>query len=68
MGGDLKTIVWGFDKWFKHFNPRQLLTFIKLVKLIREAGKKVEEKKLEEGLNAKDAFEYAEAILTSSPH
>jgi len=64
MGGDLKTIIWGFDKWYKHFNPRQLLTLVKLVKLIREAGKRVEEEKLREGWSREDAFKYAEAVTT----
>lgn len=54
-GGALSIWTWGFDKFYKLFNPRQLLTLVKLVKLIREAGKKVEE---EEG------FEYAEAVAT----
>ena len=40
--------MWGFDKWFKLFSPRQLLTLTKLVKLIREAAKGVE--RLNEGL------------------
>ncbi|MEM4510672.1 MAG: DUF1156 domain-containing protein, partial [Pyrobaculum sp.] len=31
--------AYGFDKWFKLFNPRQLLTLVKLVKLIREADR-----------------------------
>jgi putative DNA methylase len=64
MGGDLKTIVWGLDKWYKHFNPRQLLTLVKLVKLIREAGKKIEEEKLRDGWSKEDAFKYAEVIST----
>jgi len=64
MGGDLKTVIWGFDKWFKHFNPRQLLTLVKLVKLIREAGKKIEEEKLKEGWNKEEAYRYAEAVTT----
>ncbi|MEM3194484.1 MAG: DUF1156 domain-containing protein, partial [Candidatus Bathyarchaeia archaeon] len=51
-------IIYGFDKWYKLFNPRQLLTLVKLVKLIREAGKKIEEEQI------KGAHEYAEAILT----
>ncbi|MEM3641696.1 MAG: DUF1156 domain-containing protein, partial [Candidatus Bathyarchaeia archaeon] len=42
-------IVYGFDKWYKLFNPRQLLTLVKLVKLIREAGKKIEEEKQMKG-------------------
>ncbi|RLE92007.1 MAG: DUF1156 domain-containing protein [Thermoprotei archaeon] len=55
---------YGFDKWFKLFNPRQLLTLIKLVKLIREAGKRAEEGKLREGWSKEEAFKYAEAVTT----
>ncbi|MEM3944044.1 MAG: DUF1156 domain-containing protein, partial [Thermofilaceae archaeon] len=55
-------IVYGFDKWFKLFNPRQLLTLVKLVKLIREAGKKIEEEKHKEGSQIKEADKYAEAL------
>ncbi|MCC6065715.1 MAG: DUF1156 domain-containing protein, partial [Thermofilum sp.] len=62
--GNLSIIVWGFDKFYKLFNPRQLLTLVKLVKLIREAGKRVEEEKLKEGWSKEDAFKYAEAIIT----
>ncbi|ADM27561.1 protein of unknown function DUF1156 [Ignisphaera aggregans DSM 17230] len=58
------TIVWGFDKFYKLFNPRQLLTLVKLVKLIREAGKRVEEEKLREGWSKEEAFRYAEAVTT----
>ncbi|MEL9908252.1 MAG: DUF1156 domain-containing protein [Candidatus Nezhaarchaeales archaeon] len=54
----------GACKWFKLFNPRQLLTLVKLVKLIREAGKKVEEEKLREGWSREDAHKYAEAVTT----
>ena len=57
-------IVYGFDKWYKLFNPRQLLTLVKLVKLIREAGKKIEEEKQKQGWNKEDAFKYAKAIAT----
>ena len=57
-------LLYGFDKWFKLFNPRQLLTLVKLVKLIREAGKRVEEEKLREGWSREEAFKYAEAITT----
>ena len=56
--------VYGFDKWYKLFNPRQLLTLLKLVKLIREAGKKIEEEKQKEGLKIEEARKYAEAITT----
>jgi len=55
---------YGFDKWFKLFNPRQLLTLVKLVKLIREVGKNVEKEKLNEGWSREEAFKYAEAITT----
>ena len=53
---------YGFDKWFKLFNPRQLLTLVKLVKLIREAGKKIEEEKLKEGWSKEEEYRYAEAV------
>ncbi|MCW1302718.1 MAG: DUF1156 domain-containing protein, partial [Candidatus Rehaiarchaeum fermentans] len=56
-------IPYGFDKFFKFFNPRQLLTFVKLVKLIREAGKRIEEEKLKVWDKDK-ARKYAEAIVT----
>jgi putative DNA methylase len=59
-----RTHIWGFDKFYKLFNPRQLLTLVKLVKLIREAGKKVEEEKLREGWEREKAHKYAEAIAT----
>ncbi|NAZ24252.1 MAG: DUF1156 domain-containing protein [Thermofilum sp.] len=57
-------LAYGFDKWFKLFNPRQLLTLVKLVKLVREAGKKIEEEKLKEGWSNDDAYEYAEMIVS----
>ncbi|RLI28984.1 DUF1156 domain-containing protein, partial [Candidatus Bathyarchaeota archaeon] len=57
-------LLYGFDRWYKLFNPRQLLTLVKLVKLIREAGIKVEEEKLKEGWITEEAFKYAEAITT----
>ncbi|MEM1574086.1 MAG: DUF1156 domain-containing protein [Candidatus Methanomethylicaceae archaeon] len=57
-------IVYGFDKWYKLFNPRQLLTLVKLVKLIREAGKKIEEEKQKEGKTKEEAQLYAEAITS----
>ncbi|AGT36177.1 hypothetical protein N186_09205 [Thermofilum adornatum] len=60
--GAFRITLWGFDKWFKLFNPRQLLTLVKLVKLIREAGKKIEEEKLREGWSEEDAFKYAEVV------
>jgi putative DNA methylase len=55
-------ILYGFNKWFKLFNPRQLLTLTKLVKLIRQVGHAVEEEKLKESWSAENARKYAEAI------
>jgi len=57
-------VNYGMIKWYKLFNPRQLLTLVKLVKLIREAGKQVEQEKIKEGLSKEKAFKYAEAITT----
>lgn len=57
-------ILYGMTEWYKLFNPRQLLTLIKLVKLIREAGKLIEKEKIEEGLSGEEAFRYAEAVVT----
>ncbi|MEM0041677.1 MAG: DUF1156 domain-containing protein [Candidatus Korarchaeum sp.] len=54
----------GACKWFKLFNPRQLLTLVKLVKLVREAGKKIEEEKQKEGQTQEEAQRYAEALIT----
>jgi len=53
-----------FKKFYKLFNPRQLLTLVKIVKLIREAGKRVEEEKLKQGWSKEDAYRYAEAVTT----
>jgi putative DNA methylase len=57
-------VNYGMDKWYKLFNPRQLLTLVKIVKLIREAGKKIEQEKLKEGLSQEEVFKYVEAITT----
>jgi putative DNA methylase len=57
------TPILGANRLYQFFNPRQLLTLIKLVKLIRQVGHMVEEeKKLKEGWNAEDAKKYAEAV------
>ncbi|MDK2869415.1 MAG: putative methylase [Pyrococcus sp.] len=58
------TLLHGMDTWDKYFNPRQLLTLIKIVRLIRETGKRIEEEKLKEGWSEEKAFEYAEAVAT----
>jgi len=57
-------LLYGFDKFYKLFNPRQLLTLVKLAKLIREAGKRVEEEKLKEGWTREEVHRYAEAVAT----
>jgi len=57
-------LLYGFGRYFKLFNPRQLLTLVKLVKLIREAGVRVEEEKLQDGWSREDAHRYAEAVTT----
>ncbi len=58
------TPILGANKWYQFFNPRQLLTLTKLVKLIRQTGHAVEEEKLKESWNAEDARKYAEAVTT----
>ncbi|MEM2278709.1 MAG: DUF1156 domain-containing protein, partial [Zestosphaera sp.] len=58
------TPVLGAISWYQFFNPRQLLTLVKLVKLIREASRRVEEEKLEQGWDKQKAHKYAEAIIT----
>ncbi|MEM4936131.1 MAG: DUF1156 domain-containing protein, partial [Sulfolobales archaeon] len=63
-GRSIWVIAYGFNKWFKLFNPRQLLTLVKLVKLIREAGRRVEKEKLERGWDKQKAHKYAEAVTT----
>jgi len=63
-GGGLRFPTQIVKSWYEFFNPRQLLTLVKLVKLIREAGKRIEQEKVKEGLSKKEAFKYAEAIVT----
>jgi putative DNA methylase len=57
-------ILYGMKEWYQFFNPRQLLTLVKLVKLIREASKLVEQEKIKEGISQEEAFKYAEAVTT----
>lgn len=64
IGGGLRFPVQIVEKWYQFFNPRQLLTLVKLIKLIREAGKRIEEEKLREGWSREDAHKYAEAVTT----
>uniref|UniRef100_A0A7C4NQ26 DUF1156 domain-containing protein n=1 Tax=Staphylothermus marinus TaxID=2280 RepID=A0A7C4NQ26_STAMA len=64
VGGGLRFPVDVAEKWYQFFNPRQLLTLVKLVKLIREAGKMVEEENLKQGWDKEKAHKYAEAVTT----
>jgi putative DNA methylase len=57
-------ILYGMIEWYKLFNPRQLLTIVKLIKLMREAGKQIEQEKVKEGLSKEEAHKYAEAVTT----
>jgi len=65
FGATIRTRTYGFDAWHKHFNSRQLLAQIKLVKLIRDVGKEIEEDELKErhGLS-EEAKTYAEVVAT----
>jgi len=64
IGGYLQPINYEMKEWFKLFNPRQLLTLVKLVKLIREAGEKCEEEKLRLRWTQGEAKKYAESVTT----
>ncbi|MEM4467818.1 MAG: DUF1156 domain-containing protein [Candidatus Nezhaarchaeales archaeon] len=64
VGGGLRFPVDVVEKWYQFFNPRQLLTLVKLVKLVREAGRRVEEEKLKQGWDKEKARKYAEAVTT----
>jgi len=64
VGGGLRFPVATTTYWYQLFNPRQLLTLVKLVKLIREVGRLAEEEKLREGWGREDAHKYAEVITT----
>ncbi|RLG63062.1 DUF1156 domain-containing protein [archaeon] len=58
------TPILGARRWYQFFNPRQLLTLVKLIKLIRKASKGIEEEKLKEGWSKEEAFRYAEVVTT----
>jgi putative DNA methylase len=62
IGGYLQPLNYSMTEWYKLFNPRQLMTLVKLVKLIREAGKQIEQEKISEGLSKEESFEYAEGV------
>jgi len=51
------------NAWQDLFNPRQLLMLVKLTKLIREAGKQIEQNKMREGLSQEESRGYAESIV-----
>jgi putative DNA methylase len=56
-------LLYGMTEWYKLFNPRQLLTLVKLVKLIREAGKQIEQEKIREVSSEREALEYTTGII-----
>ena len=58
------TPILGAKKWHQFFNDRQLLILVKLTKLIRETGNRIEQEKLRDGLNQEEATKYAEAVVT----
>ncbi|MEM3587834.1 MAG: DUF1156 domain-containing protein, partial [Candidatus Jordarchaeaceae archaeon] len=65
IGGYLQPLNYNMTAWYKLFNPRQLLVIVKLVKLIREAGKLIEEETFKnDHIISKEAYKYAEAIIT----
>jgi putative DNA methylase len=55
-------ILYGMTEWYKLFNPRQLLTLVKLVKLIREASTQIKQEKVKEELEREKVLKYAEAV------
>nr|MDO8081701.1 DUF1156 domain-containing protein [Candidatus Freyarchaeota archaeon] len=57
-------LLYGFKYWMDLFNPRQLVTLVKLVKLIREVGNRIEKEKIEEVWSEEEAKGYAEAVTT----
>jgi putative DNA methylase len=59
-------ILYGMTEWYKLFNPRQLLTLVKLAKLIREVSTQIKQEKVKEGLSKEEVFEYAEVITAIS--
>jgi putative DNA methylase len=64
IGGYLQPLNYAMTEWYKLFNPRQLLTLVKLVKLIREASKQIEREKLKKELSQEEAYDFAETITT----
>jgi putative DNA methylase len=62
IGGYLQPINYNMTEWYKLFNPRQLLTLVKLVKLIREASTQIKQEKVKEELEREKVLKYAEAV------
>jgi putative DNA methylase len=62
-GGQLSIPIYGFNKFYKLFNHRQLLVSVKLVKLINRVGELAKKEKLMEG-RLEEATSYAEAVTT----
>jgi putative DNA methylase len=60
--GQLSVPLWGFDRFYKFFNPRQLLVMTKIAQAIRDVSGRVEEEALAAGKGAAEAFNYSEAV------
>ncbi|MEM2051231.1 MAG: DUF1156 domain-containing protein, partial [Thermoproteota archaeon] len=58
FGVTIRTLAYGFNKWYKHFNHRQLLTFIRIVSLIREAANIISQE------DDKGMRDYAETVAS----
>lgn len=57
-------ILYGINEWRKLFNPRQLLILVTIVRLIREAGHKIEKEMTAHFRTSLEAYKYAEAVTT----
>jgi len=59
----LAPLNYGMKRWMEIFNPRQLLVLVKLIKLIRVAGRILEEEKIKDGFDPIKAFSYVECVV-----
>jgi len=57
-------ILYGMSRWYHLFNPRQLLSLTTIVKLIREAGKKIFAQQVGKGIPEAKARSYSEAVIS----
>jgi len=63
FGVTIRTIAYGFDKWYKHFNPRQLLMFIKIIHTLRKLADMIFQ---EQRTDLKNYFEAIASCLSIS--